>query len=456
MPTLSANDCIFRSPRGIALFSEEAQLRAMLHVESSLAAVEAELGVIPRQAAAEIAKCCNPALFDLSTLNAEARQAGNLAIPLIKKLTALVKERDAAASGYVHWGATSQDILDTALVLQLREQFRYVEELIENICAELATLAERYRDTPMPGRTWMQHAVPTTFGLQAAATLDCLIRHRDRLDQLRERMLVVQFGGAAGTLASLGNRGLSVAAALAAALHLALPLTAWHAYRDRLVEVAAFHGLLVGMVGKLARDVSLGMQTEVAELTEPVAEGRGGSSTMPHKQNPVACAAILSVAVRVPGLVGTMFSAMIQEGQRGLGGWQAEWETLPEICTLTTGAMETLLGILPGLVVSSETMFRNLAITGGLAQAEAVSMALANHVGRATAHRILEEASRQATTEQTTLGSVLHGDSEARKHLAAEEIDALLRPENYLGSAAQMTDAVLVRYRRSRSNEGRA
>jgi 3-carboxy-cis,cis-muconate cycloisomerase len=295
----------------------------------------------------------------------------------------------------------------------------------------------------IPARTWLQQAVPTTFGLKAAGWLDAMTRHRTRLQELRGRVLVVQFGGAAGTLASLGQRGLDVAKALAEDLKLDLPNLPWHAHRDRLAEVATFLALLTGTLGKIARDLSLQMQTEIAEVSEPAGEGRGGSSTMPHKRNPVACAVVLSAATRAPALAATMLIAMSQEHERGLGGWHAEWETLPELFRLSAGALHRMLETIEGLQVDDSRMFQNLEITHGLIYAEAVTMVLGKQIGKAAAHQLMEAASRKAIEKKMHLREVLSADPEVSARLTATDLEKLFDPHNYTGMAAQFIDRAI-------------
>ncbi len=429
-----------------SIFSEESGLQSMLDFEAALAAAEMQEQVIPAGSAEAIAMCCRMELFDRKALAEAAALAGNLAIPMVKQLTALVRAQDAKAAGYVHWGATSQDAIDTGLVLQLRDALIVMEGQMSAVCDVLAGLTEQYRTTPMAGRTWLQQAVPVTFGLKVAGWLDTMLRHRERLSELKLRVLVVQFGGAAGTLASLGARGTDVSRALAEELGLRLPDVPWHSHRDRVAEVATFCGLLVGTMGKVARDLALMMQTEVGEVLEQAAEGRGGSSTMPHKRNPVAVAEILAVAVRVPGLVSTMLSAMVQEHERGLGGWHAEWAVLPEILKLTSDALEKMLDVLAELEVHADAMDENLDVTKGLVMAEAVSMALAVSMGRSEAHGLVEAASHRAIAERRHLLAVLQEDAVVVQHLGAEQLERLFDPLGYTGTAQAMIDRVLSSY----------
>jgi 3-carboxy-cis,cis-muconate cycloisomerase len=289
----------------------------------------------------------------------------------------------------------------------------------------------------------MQQAVPTTFGLKVAGWLDAMNRHRERLAQTRRRVLVLQFGGAAGTLAALQNKGLQVAGALAAELRLELPSLPWHSHRDRIAELATTLGLCTGTLGKIARDISLHMQTEIAEVFEPAGPGRGGSSAMPHKRNPVSCGLVLSAATRIPGLVSTMLSAMVQEDERGLGNWQAEWETLPEIFRLTGGALKQMVAIIPHLEVDAVRMKRNLEVTSGLIFAEAVTAALAPKIGKAAARELVETASRKAADLRKNLREILAQDRTVIEHLTIEDLDNLFMPVNYLGAAEEFVDRVI-------------
>jgi len=418
------------------VWSDAARLQRMLDFEAALARAEAGCGVIPAAAAQAIAAKCNVALIDAGALAQETALSLNPAIPLVKQLTALVANNDAEAARYVHWGATSQDANDTGLVLQIRDALDLIEADLAFLCGALIELAQKHRSTPIAGRTLMQHALPTTFGVKVAGWLAAINRHRRRFDETRKRALVLQFGGAVGTLAALREKGLSVAEALAAELSLALPEISWHTQRDRVAEIATTLGLLAGTLGKMARDISLHMQTEISELFEPAVEGRGGSSTMPHKRNPVTAAVVLAAATRVPGLVSTMLSAMVQEDERGLGNWHAEWETLPEIFRLTGGALHHMLEIMPHLEVDTARMRHNLDATQGLIFAEAVSMALGNHLGKAAAHKLVEEASQDARKTGRHLRVVT-------ERLSSQEIDKLFSPENYLGAAEQLADRVI-------------
>jgi 3-carboxy-cis,cis-muconate cycloisomerase len=385
--------------------------------------------------------------MDANALTKSLSSAGNLAIPLAKQLTAAVANTDPDAARYVHWGATSQDVIDSGRVLQLRDAIDLITTDLAALADTLASLTHQHRATIMMGRTWMQHAQPTTLGLKIAGWLDAIMRHQDRLQALRTRVCVLQFGGAAGTLASLGDSGLTVATALAKDLSLALPALPWHTHRDRMGEVATTFGLLTGTLGKIARDISLHAQTEIAELAEPLVQGRGGSSTMPHKRNPVACSAVLACAMRVPALVSTMLTAMVQEQERALGGWQAEWETLPEIASLTSAALNQLREVTSGLSVDVARMRSNIDITQGLVMAEAVSLALAQHVGRAVAHELIEEACHQAVASGRSLLEVLKSDPRMPEEFSSSHLESLFDPARYLGEAPAFVERVLAHHR---------
>lgn len=451
-PSPGLLDPLFGTAEADALFDGRARLQAMLDVEAALARAEAAAGVIPGTAPAAVAAAARAELFDAEALAREAAAAGNLAIPLVRALTARVRESDPEAARFVHWGATSQDVIDTAMVLQLRRFLDLLEVDAAGLAAALAALAERHRTTVMLGRTWLQQALPVTFGLKAAGWLDALARSRERLAELRPRLLVLQFGGAAGTLAALGKDGPAVAAALAQELDLALPALPWHGARDRIAELGTALGLLVGCLGKIARDLSLLMQSEVAEAFEPAAPGKGASSTMPQKRNPVACAVVLAAATRAPGLVATLLAALPQEHERGLGGWHAEWETLPELCRLTAGALARTRETLEGLELNPGRMRANFELTRGLVMAEAVQTALAERLGRLPAHDLVEAACRRALAEGRHLREVLAEEEAVTAALNPTRLDALFDPLGYLGATENFIEAVLARYRSSPSS----
>ncbi|MQA66845.1 MAG: 3-carboxy-cis,cis-muconate cycloisomerase [Alphaproteobacteria bacterium] len=438
-------DHIFAGRTIAPVFSDAAHVQGMLDFEAALAQAEAKAGVIPQSAVKAIVAACDASLYDLAAIGAAARDAGNTFIPLQAALAARVATKDKAAAGYVHWGATSQDAIDTGLVLQLRTAFAVLDDDLATYGRALARLARKYRATPMAGRTWMQQALPVTFGLKAATWLDAALRHRVRLREIRPRVLALQFGGAAGTLASLGSKGPAVARNLGRALRLPVPDAPWHGARDRVVEAGLFAAALTGSLGKMARDVALMAQTEMGEVAEPAGEGRGGSSAMPQKRNPVSCAAILANAGRTPGLAQTLLAAMPQENERGLGGWHAEWAVVPELFRLAGGALEHAVTLAEGMEVFPDRMAKNLAASGGQVMAESVKMALARKIGQGAAHAAIRRASGDAVTRGTDLRTALLADAEIAKALTAREIDRALAPENYLGSALKFIDGVLAR-----------
>jgi 3-carboxy-cis,cis-muconate cycloisomerase len=449
MPTFSRlTDPMFGSSAVLEIFSDVGTVRRMLEVEAALAHAQARCGVIPSDAADTIAAvCAQPEIIDLDALAHAAVSAGNLAIPFVKQLTAAVSRRDVAAGGFVHWGATSQDIIDTALVLQLDAAMAELSDSLLRLGTACATLVSAHRDTPMVARTWLQHALPMTFGLKAAGWLDALRRDLERTERVHRQARALQFGGAAGTLASLGDKAQDVRTELASALGLALPALPWHAHRDRLVECATALGMLTGTLGKMARDISLMMQTEVGEVAEPSGPGRGGSSTMPHKRNPVGCAGVLTAAVRVPPLVATLLAGMVQEHERALGGWQAEWDTVPQIVTLAAGALRQMEEVIAGLEVDATRMRSNIDATHGLILAEAAMLELGKRIGRTPAHHLVEQASRRAVKEGITLRDALSlALAENPEHaglLDDAALDQLSDPANYAGQSARFADAAV-------------
>ena len=441
-------DSLFRSEDIEKVLSDRSCLQGMLDFEAALARAEARAGVIPPSAAAAIAAQCKADLFDVAELSRGAKLSGNVAIPLVKALTALVGRDNSDAARYVHWGATSQDAMDTGCVLQLRQALKAFASDLDRLAQGLVELATKHRSTIVVGRTWMQQALPTTFGVKVAGWLDAVDRHRERLREAQRRAAVLQFGGAVGTLAALGDRGPEVAKLLAQDLALELPEIPWHSHRDRMAEVATTLGLCVGTLGKIAKDISLHSQTEVAEVFEPTEKGRGSSSTMPHKRNPVTSAVVMSAATRIPGLVSTMLTAMTQEHERGLGGWHAEWETLPEIVSLSAGALHQMAEIVPKLEIDAERMKANLEATHGLIFAEATAMALAAKMGKVAAHEVVESACERAWKEKRHLRDVIFSDDQVKTHLSSDDLDGLFDPRRYLGAAEEFVDRVMAASKR--------
>ncbi|WP_137819685.1 3-carboxy-cis,cis-muconate cycloisomerase [Pseudomonas sp. 2FG] len=442
-PSNQLFDAYFTQPAMRAIFSDHGRVQGMLDFEAALARAEARVGLIPQNAVPAIEAACKAELYDFAALAGAITSAGNSAIPLVKALGRQVAARSAEAERFVHLGATSQDAMDSGLVLQLRAAIVLLESDLASLADALAAQAQRHADTPLAGRTWLQHATPVTLGMKIAGVLGAVTRHRQRLMELKPRLLCLQFGGASGSLAALGDQAFPVAEALAQELQLTLPEQPWHTQRDRLVEFASLLGMIAGSLGKLGRDLSLLMQTEAGEVFEPGAPGKGGSSTMPHKRNPVSAAVLIGAATRAPGLVSTMFSAMPQEHERSLGLWHAEWETLPALCCLVSGALQQALLVVPGLEVDAERMRANLDLTQGLVLAEAVSIVLAQRIGRDAAHHLLEQCCRRAVQEGVHLRLVLGEEPQVSAELSAAELDRLLDPAQYLGQARRWVERAL-------------
>lgn len=452
MNNISSGDLLgplFASAKMRAALADTAMLQRMLDVEAALARAEATSGVIPRSAAAPIAAACQAKRFDIAALGKAAGNAGNVAIPLVKALTAAVARRDKQAARYVHWGATSQDIIDTAAVLALREASALLEHDLARAIRGFVSLAKKHRNSVMAGRTWLQQALPTTFGLKAAGYAASLSRARTRMIAAIEDASVLQFGGAAGTLAALGRKGTVVAKALGRKLDLAVPPSPWHAHSDRTANAASAIAIAIGECGKIARDVSLLMQTEVGEAFEPAGAGRGGSSTMPQKRNPTLSAQILAAANLAPGLVSSQLAGLVHEHERGTGGWQANWLALPQLLLIASGAFERTAEIATGLEVDKARMRTNLEISHGLIMAEAVQFALAEKLGKSQAHELVAKASRQALKSGKHLRGALNEIPEVMEILSGKKLAALFDPSNYLGETQKFIGAAIASAARS-------
>ena len=426
-----------------AVCDDLAYLQHMLDFEAALARAEASVGIIPSESAEAIAKACHAGSFDLAALAEAATRSGNLAIPLVKALTTEVARTDKEAARYVHWGATSQDVIDTAAMLTLRAGTDALLSDIDRAVAGFARLAQKHRNTAVVARTWLQHALPMPFGLKLAEYAAALHRSRGRLLHLKSHTLALQFGGAAGTLAALGDQGWKVAEKLSEVLQLPLPEAPWHSHRDRIAEAASVLAIIAGTCGKIARDVQLMMQTDVAEAFEPSGEGRGGSSTMPHKRNPVAAASALAAATMAPNLAATIFAAQVGDHERSAGPWHAEWPTLPSLLLVTSGALAATVDIAEGLEVDAVRMRANLDVTGGLIMAEAVAFALAEKVGKHEAHHLVEAASKKAVAKKTGLRAALESDPKITAYLDAKRITQLLEPMTYQGVSQTLIDRLL-------------
>ena len=429
----------FGTPEMRAIFSDVATVNRYVEVEIALAQAEARCGVIPADAAAEIAKCASVDALDWELLRKETDNVGYPILPLVHQLVKQCGE----AGRYVHWGATTQDIMDTATVLQVRAGLELVERGIAALRTIFADLARKYRDTPMAGRTHLQQALPVTFGYKAAIWLAMFDRHAQRLAELKPRVLVGQFAGAAGTLASLGDKGFAVQRALCEELGLGVPVSTWHVARDGFAEVLNVFALVTGTIGKIALDITIMASTEFAEVYEPFVPGRGASSTMPQKRNPISSELMLAAAKAVRQHAGLMADAMIQDFERATGPWHAEWMAIPESFVLTAGTLHQARFALGGLIVDARRMAQNLAMSNGLIVAEAVMMQMAPHIGRQQAHDAVYAACRRVNEQGGTLADVLMTDATVTEHFDRAAVECMTDPRNYLGLAPAMVDKVL-------------
>jgi 3-carboxy-cis,cis-muconate cycloisomerase len=431
---------MFSDERMRRVWSDENRTAKYLDVERALAKVQGELGIIPKAAAEEIVKNCDISKIDWPRLKAKTEQIGYPIIAVVNQINAQCKDK---LGEYCHWGATTQDITDTAMVLQIRESLALVEEDLKDISASLARLAREHRDTPIIGRSNLQQATPITFGYKMACILAGIERHRERLQQLRPRVLVGEFGGASGTLSSLEKGAMQTQAGLMKELGLGQPLISWHTVRDNFAEVGAFLGIVGGSLGKIAMDVKLMMQTEVAEVFEPFAPGRGSSSTMPQKRNPISCLYIHANISVVRQLAASLMDAMVADHERSTGPWEIEWVAMPEIFCLSSGALKQTRFILSGLEVDAAQMRRNIDLTHGLVMSEAVMMGLGPYIGREYAHDLVYDICRESLKQQRPLLDLLAEHSEISKHVSREQLASFCDPMNNLGQAGVMVDRVL-------------
>ena len=437
---------LFAHGEAAAQVDDRALLEAMLEFEVVLLQVLAELDLAPVEAARELSDVVAAGKIDLN-LEELGRAAGQQGTPVPGLLRALRRQLSSTASAHLHKGATSQDVIDTAMMLVARRALDGILADLREAAGACAELVQRWRGTIVPGRTLLQQALPVTFGLKAAGWLSGLDGAGDELASIRDRELAVQFGGAVGTLAGLGDRGLEVAAGMADRLGLAPPELPWHTIRLRPARVAGALGTTLGLLGKIGRDVVLLAQTEVAELAEGGGEGRGGSSTMPHKRNPVGAIGLVACAQRAPGLVATMLAAMAQEHERGAGAWQAEPETLLELFRLAGSGAAIAKELLAGLELDPDKMRRDMDLTGGLVLSESVAAALAESLGRSDAQELVEQAARRSVDEDRGFRDVLLELPEVADTLGPERLDAALDPAGYLGVTAELIDRALAAHR---------
>ncbi len=424
------------------VFSDEARVQYYLDIEAALAKVQGRMGIIPAEAAEEIIAHCHAEQFDMQKLKTATERIGYPVLPVVQQLVGLCRD---GLGEWCHWGATTQDITDTATVMQIRAALDLIEADLKAISTALAGLAKQYRDTPMAGRSNLQQATPITFGYKCAVLLAGFQRHLERLRELRPRVLVGEFSGATGTLASLGAEGLAVQEALMAELGLGQPEIAWHTMRDRIAEAGCFLGLVTGTLGKISMDVKLMMQTEVEEVYEPFHEGRGSSSTMPQKRNPIASNYIHACISMVRQHVAALLDAMVEDHERSTGPWEIEWIAVPEIFCLTAGALKHARNIVEGLQVDPVRMRANLDLTKGLTQSEAVMMGLGPALGRQLAHDLVYDICREVIAGKGTFLDLLAGHPQIAPHLTREQLAGFLDPANYVGLSGEMVDRVLAR-----------
>jgi 3-carboxy-cis,cis-muconate cycloisomerase len=444
MPSTILDSAVFRdiftTPAMRGVWSDENRVQKYLDFEAALARAQGRLGIIPKNAAAEIVRHCDAKKFDMSKLKEATERIGSPVLPVVQQLVKLCK---GGLGEWSHWGATTQDITDTATVMQIREALDLLEKDIDAIADALAKLAKKYRDTPMAGRSNMQQAVPITFGYKMATLLGAFERHKQRLKEMRPRVLVGEFGGAAGTLSSLGKNGLKCQVELMKELKLGQPDISWHTVRDCIAEVGCFLGLVTGTCGKMAFDVKLLMQTEVEEVYEPFHQGRGSSSTMPQKRNPISSVYITAQVAIVKQLVAALLEAQVEDHERSTGPWEIEWIALPEIFMLSAGALAQTRFVVEGIQVNEKKMRKNLAITKGLIMSEAVMMGLGAALGRNRAHDLVYDICREVVKTGRPLVDLLAEDKEIGQHASRKQLQKLVDPANYLGVAGEMVDRVL-------------
>ncbi|MDB5581255.1 MAG: 3-carboxy-cis,cis-muconate cycloisomerase [Bradyrhizobium sp.] len=427
------------------VWSDENRTEKYIDVERALSKVQGELGIIPKEAADEIVKACDISKIDFVKLKAKTEQIGYPIIAVVNQINANTRDK---LGEYCHWGATTQDITDTATVLQMREGLALIEQDLKEISGHLVGLSKKYRDTPIAGRSNLQQAIPMTFGYKMAAILAGIERHRERLEQMKPRVLMGEFGGACGTLASIEKGAMETQAGMMKELGLAQPLIAWHTVRDTIAEVGAFLGLVGGSLGKIAMDVKLMMQTEVGEVYEPFAQGRGSSSTMPQKRNPISCLYIHANISVVRQHAAALMDAMVADHERSTGPWEIEWIALPEAFCLLAGALKQTKFILAGLEVDTAKMRSNIDMTNGLLMSEAVMMGLGPFIGREYAHDLVYDLCREAIKQNRHLVDILAEHPEINKHVTRAQLEGFCDPANYLGQSGVMVDRVLASVRK--------
>lgn len=439
---------IFTTDEMRHIWSDENRTAQYVEIERALAVVQGRLGIIPQEAADEIASHCHIDNIDMARLRQQTERIGYPILGVVTQLNQLCRDK---LGEYVHWGATTQDITDTATVLQIRAALELVDGELAAIAHGLAKLAKAHRLTPVIGRSNLQQAIPVTFGYKMAGLLSAVLRHRERLAQLKERVLVGEFAGAAGTLASLQTGAMETQAGLCAELGLKQPVIAWHTIRDNIAETGALLGLIGGTLGKLSTDVKLMMQTEVGEVFEPYHHGRGSSSTMPQKRNPIASCYIHAAISVVRQHAAALMDAMVADHERSTGPWEIEWIVLPEAFCLIAGALRQSRAVVEGLEVDAGAMMRNIEMTGGLVMSEAVMMGLGPYIGREYAHDLVYDLCRESLATKTPLIDLLEQHPEIQRHVDRAALQRMLDPANYLGQSGVMVDRVLALWASTRA-----
>lgn len=444
MPSSIIDSDYYRDMFGTAvmreIFSDESRLKVWIATEVALARAQVQLGIVPEGVDRELERVARVENLDLGEMKSDFDRVGFPILPFVKQLTKACAPETAR---WIHYGATTQDILDTGMVLQMKEGISQVETELDAIIKATAALAKKYEKTVMAGRTFQQLAAPITFGYKAAVWLDEMLRHRERLNQLKERVLVGQCAGAVGTFATLGDQGINVQRRMMEILGLSPPAITWHTARDSWVELVSLFAMIGATFAKIANEVAILMRSEVGELSEPFEVGRGASTTLPQKRNPISCEPIIAIAPRLRELVGSQLTAMIQEHERGVGQMNIEWMVIPEAFIFLSGSLKHTRFILENLWVGEDTMRRNLALGGGLLMSESVMMGLAPKVGKAKAHHLVYAAAGKAYEQGLSLKRALMEEPDITSELTEAEIDRLVDPANYIGSAPAMIEQVL-------------
>ena len=422
------------------IFSDKSLLEKWIEIELALAKAQAELGVIPKKAFEEIEKKADPDLFNMEEIRKGITETSHPLITFIRQYSEICEN---GAGEYVHFGATTQDIMDTGLILQLKDGYQYIRKQLDHLIDLLIELTEENRSVPMVGRTHGQHALPITLGFKMAQWLSELERNRIRMDEIYDRVFVGQLGGAVGTLASIHEDGLKVQKRMMEILNLKVADVPWHTSRDNLVELASVYALISGTIGKIANEIINLQRTEIAELEEGFEFGKVGSSTMPHKRNPMICEYIVGLSRLVRLQMSSVYDVLVQEHERDMGLWLVEWELWPEISIFVSKMIESITIVLSNLIINKDKMKENLDLTGGLIMSEHLMFVLSPYIGKQTAHEIVYEVCMEAFEKGVPVVDVLVENEVVKQFLSEEEIRESLNPSNYLGLSEKFVNQVL-------------